>query len=290
MAKKSLSAQHFLECDNCEENPSKFLCKTCPGHLCEHCKNDHEKKKMTRNHEIVSLSSNNEEMLDMLYCSNHAKKKLECYCNRCGEPVCTECIIQSHNGHSVESLSTVYKCITDYAKEQKDIINTVLLPKFIKLLSHETAKESALTSRAEGIKKKIETYTQTLVEMIIAISAHTVEDLSKNEKEGLREIQHTKINLVEQINELQVMSEAISEDIEAQPNISFFKLVERNDLERFETTLPNIEYSLSDFQPGIIRKAIQENFGIRPILKRSRHINYVSCSFNEPFCGLSIIH
>lgn len=70
----------------------------------------------------------------------------------------------------------------------------------------------------------------------------------------------------------------------------FFKLVERNDLERFETTLPNIEYSLSDFQPGIIRKAIQENFGIRPILKRSRHINYVSCSFNEPFCGLSIIH
>lgn len=177
-----------------------------------------------------------------------------------------------------------------FTKEQKGIINTVLLPKFIKLLSHETAKESALTSRAEGIKKKIETYTQTLVEMIIAISAQTVEDLSKKEKEGLREIQHTKINLVEQINELQVMSEAISEDIEAQPNISFFKLVERNDLERFETTLPNIEYSLSDFQPGIIRKAIQENFGIRPILKRSRHINYVSCSFNEPFCGLSIIH
>lgn len=152
----------------------------------------------------------------MLYCSNHAKKKLECYC---GEPVCTECIIQSHNGHSVESVSTVYKCITDYAKEQVDIIYTVLLPKVIELLSQETAKESALTSRAEGIKKKIETYTQTLVEMIIAISAQTVEDLSNKQKEGLREIQHTKSNLVQQINELQVMSVAIFEDIEAQPNI-----------------------------------------------------------------------
>lgn len=290
MAKKSLSAQHFLECDNCEENPSKSSVRHVLAIFVSTVKMITKRKKMTRNHEIVSLSSNNEKMLHMLYCSNHDKKKLECYCNRCGEPVCTECIIQSHNGHSVESLSTVYKCITYYAKQQKDIINTVLLPKFIELLSQETAKESALTSRAEGIKKKIETYTQTLVEMIIAISTQTVEDLSKKEKEGLREIQHTKINLVEQINELQVMSEAISEDIEAQPNISFFKLVERNDLERFETTLPNIEYSLSDFQPGIIRKAIQENFGIRPILKRSRHINYVSCSFNEPFCGLSIIH
>lgn len=31
---------------------------------------------------------------------------------------------------------------------------------------------------------------------------------------------------------------------------------------------------MGDFQPGIIRKAIQDNFGIRPILQRSRHINY----------------
>lgn len=79
--------------------------------------------------------------------------------------------------------------------------------------------------------------------MIITISAQTVEDLSKKEKEGLQEIQHTKNNLVEQINELQVLSATISADIEAPPDISFFKLVERNDLERFETTQPNIEYS-----------------------------------------------
>lgn len=27
----------------------------------------------------------------------------------CKEPLCTECIIQSHNEHSVSSLATVYK-------------------------------------------------------------------------------------------------------------------------------------------------------------------------------------
>lgn len=57
----------------------------------------------------------------------------------------------------------------------------------MELFSQETAKESALTSRAEGIKKKIETYTHNLVEMIIAVSAQAVEGLSNKEKEGLRE-------------------------------------------------------------------------------------------------------
>lgn len=95
MAKASLSAQHFLECDNCEENPAQFLCKTCTGHLCEPCKSKHESKKITKNHEIVALTSRNEEMLDLLVCPNHAKKKLECYCDRCEEPVCTDCIIES---------------------------------------------------------------------------------------------------------------------------------------------------------------------------------------------------
>lgn len=43
------------------------------------------------------------------------------------------------------------------------------------------------------------------------------------------------------------MSEVIFEDIEVQLNILFFKLVERNDFERFEIILLNIEYFLSDF-------------------------------------------
>lgn len=43
------------------------------------------------------------------------------------------------------------------------------------------------------------------------------------------------------------MSEVIFEDIEVQLNILFFKLVERNDFERFEIIFLNIEYFLSDF-------------------------------------------
>lgn len=276
MAKKSTAAQHFLECDNCEENPAKFLCKTCPGHLCENCKTEHEKKKMTRSHEIVSLISNNEDMVDLLYCTKHTKKKLECYCNRCKEPVCTDCIIQSHNGHSVESLSTVYQKITGNARQQKEKIDNILLPKYRELLSNETAKESALKKRAEEIKKKIEAHTYSLVEMIKKIGAQTVEDLSNKEKNGLREIEQTKNIFKEQINELQQMSSTISANIEAKPDISFFKLDERINLKGFERTPPKTDYSFTNFLPGKIGRALEDSFGILPILQKSGNSTYVS--------------
>lgn len=66
MAKTSSSAQHYLECDNCEENPAQYFCKMCAGHLCETCKSDHGKRKITRNHEIVSMTSNNENLVECI--------------------------------------------------------------------------------------------------------------------------------------------------------------------------------------------------------------------------------
>lgn len=83
----------------------------------------------------------------------------------------------------------------DYARQQKEKIDNILLPKYRELLSIETAKQSALTRRAEEIKKKIEAHTQSLVEMIIAVGAQTVEDLSKKEKEGNQEIENIKNNI-----------------------------------------------------------------------------------------------
>lgn len=42
---------------------------------------------------------NNESMLDYLLCIEHATKKLECYRKHCEKPVCTDCIVEIHNGH-----------------------------------------------------------------------------------------------------------------------------------------------------------------------------------------------
>lgn len=48
MAKASTSAQHYLECDNCEENPATFLCKACEGRLCEPLKSIMKRKQYSK--------------------------------------------------------------------------------------------------------------------------------------------------------------------------------------------------------------------------------------------------
>lgn len=275
---QSLSAQHFLECDNCEENPSKFLCKSCPGYLCENCKIEHEKKKMTRSHEIVALTSHNEEMVDLLFCSNHAKKKLECYCDHCKEPVCTDCIIQSHNGHPLKSLSKVYKELTDHYKQEREEIENVLLPRHRELLCSETAKRSAFTKRADELVKKIEAHTLSVIKMVKHVGQQTVESVREAEKEGLHEMNIFKDSIEEKINQLQIMGDKISACLEARPEASFFSSIYRNQLENFQSLPTPVECTLTDFQPENKDKEI--SLGKPPVLQRSK-CNLKKTSYEE---------
>lgn len=184
MAKASTSAQHYLECDNCEENPAQFLCKVCAGYLCEPCKIKHKKKKITRNHVILPLTSQNEEMLDLLFCPDHTKKKLECFCDSCKEPVCTECIIRSHNGHSVKSMNTAYKEFKDYLKQKKATIENDLLPRHIELLTKENDGRSSFKKKIDAIQSEIDAHTQRVVEEVELVGKQTVASLRMTEKDG----------------------------------------------------------------------------------------------------------
>lgn len=274
MAKTSSYAQHYLECYNCEENPAQFLCKMCQGYLCEPCKREHGKKKITRNHEIVSLTSNNEDMVDLLYCTRHTKKKLECYCNRCKKPVCTDCIIRSHNGHSVKSLSTFYKELTDHFKQEKEEIENVLLPKHMELLAKEKEKRSAFTKKANEIQMKIDAHTQSVVVMVKNAGKQIVESLRNAEKDGLREMDKFTESIEEKINQLQLMRIQISAKIEAKPDVSIFKPIYTNNLERFKSLPTSADYTLTDFQPHNVNNEL--SLGIPPVLDSYRYSNRVN--------------
>lgn len=222
MAKVPTSAQHYLECGECEDNPAKFLCKTCAGHLCEPCKSKHEKRKITRNHEILPLDSKNEDLLDLL-CPNHAKKMLECFCTPCSEPVCTDCIIQSHNGHPVKSLATVYKEFKDYSKQKKEEIENFLLPSYREMLLKEKHKLLNFRMKADEIQKKIDAHTQSVVDIVKNVGQQTVVSLRKAEDEGVQKMNIFRNNLEETINKLQILSKQISANLEAKPQLSMFK-------------------------------------------------------------------
>lgn len=262
----SSTAQHYLECDSCEENPAQFFCKMCEGYLCEQCKSEHGKKKITRNHEIVSLTSNNEDMLDIMNCADHTKKKIECFCNQCSELVCTDCIIQSHNGHSVKSLSQYYREFTDLCNREIDEIENVIIPKYRELLSKEKEKRVAFLKRTDEIQMKIAAHTQSIVEFVKQIGKQTVGNLRAAEKDGLKEMDTFSESIEEKIHQLQLMSKQISAKLEAKPEISIFKPTNSIVIESFKTLpLPN-SFTLTDFQP----QHINEEFalGKQSILQR----------------------
>lgn len=264
MAKASTSAQHYLECDNCEENPAKFFCKVCAGHLCEPCKMKHKQTKITRNHVILPLTSENEAILDLLLCPDHAEKKLECYCDRCKKPVCTECIIKFHNGHSMKSLSTVYKEFKDHSKQKKEKIENDLLPRHVALLAKENDKRSAFKEKVDKIQTKIDAHVKIVIEQVRDIGKETVVSLRSAEIDGLKQMDKFKECLEEKINKLQVLSKQIDTDLEARPHSSMFESFYRDDLINFQTLPSPVEYTLTDFQPQQIK--IKNMFGKPPVL------------------------
>ena len=266
MAAYSSRAQHFVECDQCEENPAKFVCKTCPGNLCDKCKTEHENRKITKNHEITEFKTANKELIDFLYCSDHKTKKIECFCGPCKKPVCTDCIVLSHNGHAVKAISSAYKEIKEDMQIKKDEIDKKLLPKYRQLLENEAKKSSDLKKEADEIEKKILSYTQHIMETVKSLGEKAVQDLRIQERRGLQKINESSFELKNKLCILEQTTIQLSEHIEGKPGISFFTPLDRNFLEEFETCSNINIYKLHDFQPGSLSSMVKLNFGTLPDL------------------------
>lgn len=266
MRKTRTSAQHFLECDNCEEKPAKFHCKTCAGHLCQSCKSIHEERKITRNHEIVSLISYTKNMADRQHCTKHLKWKPECQCNRC------------RHDHS---MSEDHTDLTDLSTKVKEEIETKLIPTYQSLLYSETTKKQALTKKADEIEQEIENQTKHLIEMVEEASNQRIQQLRQEEQEGHRDIDTTMKQIEENLRKLETMSEMTG------PLIPVSNPIISNDLEMFRTfptTLPQFEYILTDFCPGNKKENIKDIFGNWPNLwKKEVGLNPLS-ELNDYSC------
>lgn len=260
-----------MECDICEEKPAKFLCKTCSGHLCEKCKTEHAKTKMFKNHEIVPWKSN-EDLVAILYCTDHTKKKLECFCDRCEKPVCTDCMLFFHNGHCVKSLSDGYKEIKDKTLKQREKIENEILPKYMEMFAKESVKRLALTKRSNEIEQTILTHTQGLIAMIKKVSVQTVQNLKEEEKKGLHKISSFQESISEKINALEQKSKTLYAEVKGNPSVLFSNSQRKDELDQYQVLPfpPASYYILDDFRPGNLSLRVIENgFGIVPKLKWS---------------------
>ncbi|XP_062580670.1 E3 ubiquitin-protein ligase TRIM36-like [Saccostrea cucullata] len=273
MATASTFAQHFIECENCEENPAQYFCKTCPGHLCEECKTDHAKKKISQNHDIFHLTSEKGEGMELLYCSEHTTKKLDCYCSPCQMPICIKCLMETHNGHTVENLATVYDIIKGGLEKEREKIDTFLLPKYKEMLSNENAKQAEILKRTAEVQKQIEDHTGKIIEEIEMLKELRVVDLQTKGQRTLKLVENSKQDLEKRIESLENIKTTINNNLGANPGITFFQPLDTNKIKELRTFPRNVEYSLCNFNAGNINTIVQErHFGDWPDFSAAQQI------------------
>lgn len=215
----------------------------------------------TEGREKFTLTPNSEAMLDHLFCSDHATKKLECYCKHCEKPVCTDCIVEIHNGHGhvLEKLSTVYKERIDYFHHQIDKIQNCLIPKYEELRAKEDDILTTMKTRNDEIEKKIDSHISSVIEMVKVIGAQAIRDLRIEEGKEIKKIDNFKENIDKEVNKLQNINDMISASLGAKLNISFFKPIpKRNELEKFQKLPTGTHIKPNEFHPGKINKLIQK--------------------------------
>ncbi|XP_036393732.1 E3 ubiquitin-protein ligase TRIM71 [Megalops cyprinoides] len=125
-----LRPHHLAEpqCSSCDEgNPATSHCLDCQEYLCDNCVRAHQRVRLTKDHFIerlienlhlasrtnnsntpVSLSQSYHSNYSLLpvfqdrtkYCQQHDSEVFRFFCDTCSVPICRECSVGHHMGHS----------------------------------------------------------------------------------------------------------------------------------------------------------------------------------------------
>lgn len=251
-------------CSYCDKETAQFFCKTCAGHLCWVCRHEHLKRKISQWHEILTAPLAplaNEEILDVLFCSEHSKEKLEQFCKSCGCPICKMCA-ESHYLHPLEPLSKDNENSTMCYTIKTKIENN-LLPKYKELLQNEDAKMAKITKTADEIEKEINRHTTDVINLVVDIGMKSVNDLHEDKKHAFEEINNFKIRLTERMEYYQIILQYISSNQDERPDTLDFQKRVMINLNRFHTlpTPPAANYSFCSFKHlETMDRNLQENF------------------------------
>ncbi|XP_052679278.1 E3 ubiquitin-protein ligase TRIM71-like [Crassostrea angulata] len=183
-------AQHYLVCgtEDCEKN-CQFYCNDCHQPMCEQCRDEHQKNKKTKNHEVVHYKQR-KRPLPVEKCKIHPTRNIELLCEECQIPICSKCTAtREHRGHAFTDLEFVFdekvslKCHEEIAKirNYSDPISQDLKKEIagdvteIKKIMEDL--RASMKAEAESVKKTVDTITSEKIEQVDKIEQSLLETL-----------------------------------------------------------------------------------------------------------------
>ncbi|KAK3098815.1 hypothetical protein FSP39_023332 [Pinctada imbricata] len=196
----------------CGTSDVNWFCKSCPGSLCNTCKQSHPSFPVFKNHIVVPRTND----VLRLYgpsklaeqCRLHPEKEISTYCKDCQEPCCVTCLVQKHQKHIISTIEDAYLSaenrLNDNVKElEKDVIPT------IDQMADKTEKDrSEKRVQIDRVREEVNTFRKELKEAVDESCDCLIEKLEHDETEldnliTKLNVQKGKIReLIKEVNEI----------------------------------------------------------------------------------------
>uniref|UniRef100_K1PNT3 Tripartite motif-containing protein 2 n=1 Tax=Magallana gigas TaxID=29159 RepID=K1PNT3_MAGGI len=188
-------AQHYLVCgtEDCEKN-CQFYCNDCHQPMCAQCRDEHQKDKKTKNHEVVPYKQRKRQ-LPLQKCKIHPTKDIDLLCEECQIPLCSKCATtKEHRGHVFTDLEMVF---TD--KYSSCNVEITKIRSYFEPTSQDLKKEIArdvteikkimegirtsMKAEAEAVKKLVDTVTSDKITQVDKIEQSLLETINSQNQE-----------------------------------------------------------------------------------------------------------
>eukprot|EP00105_Crassostrea_gigas_P001662 XP_011413917.1 PREDICTED: E3 ubiquitin-protein ligase TRIM36-like [Crassostrea gigas] len=183
-------AQHFVECDLCQQ-PVSFFCRRCGVNLCDPCVPIHLRVKSKNGHDIVDYTSKDDD--DKCHCDSHPQNDCSAYCKTCDAPICMLCVSIKHKSHEMSELSDkIEELLKIIAKENDQLQSSKhelerILDHTMKMLSSIPSiykqRKDEVTARGEEWHKQIEETVKKLHQELDDMRKEHEAVLQKQKKE-----------------------------------------------------------------------------------------------------------
>ena len=175
-------AQSVLKpCEICMGGPGTNYCMQCQQYFCGICKAQHNRQKVSRNHEFQSGENVVQEV--KLRCEEH-KEDFLFRCDKCKVSICVQCVTGKHNGHKMSNMKEVISSLRTTFREEMHTKLDVIKANGKQIEEGLTTFDLSVTSvihalTAEGTKIK------AMIDRHIEKRIATLKEKANHEKESL---------------------------------------------------------------------------------------------------------
>ncbi|XP_052677256.1 uncharacterized protein LOC128158443 isoform X3 [Crassostrea angulata] len=188
-------AQHYLVCgtEDCEKN-CQFYCNDCHQQMCEQCRDEHQKNKKTKSHEVVPYKQRKRQ-LPVEKCQIHPTKEMVLLCEECQIPICYKCTAtEEHRGHAFTDLEIdfdekVSLCheeiakIRNYFEPTSQVLKKEIAGDVKEIKKIMDGIRTSMKAEAESLKKLVDTVTSENIKQVDNIEQSLLETLNgQNQK------------------------------------------------------------------------------------------------------------